>query len=129
MGDSSLQPEPVTNPGNPVVVSYLKAKLNAERAERAAEEKRLKNSGWIRTLTALGVLLTAFGGGFMVVVNEARAQARQEVASVDAGQKGLEARVKTVERRLDRVDDKLDLLLDAAHVPAWKRPPPEDGGP
>jgi hypothetical protein len=45
-----------------------------------------------------------------------------------AEQKAVDARVATMEKRMDRVDEKLDLLLDAALVPAWKRPAPLDGG-
>lgn len=55
-------------------------------------------------------------------------------AETDAGMrvqaaelKGVDARVTTLEKRFDRFDQKMDALLDAAHVPASKRPP-RDGG-
>ena len=123
-----LPHESPTNPGLHITAEYLWNKLDAERAERAEEEKRLKNSGWIRTAISVATVLGAVGTGFLVVLNEARAQARQEVARTDAGMAGHEARIQTVEKRVDRIDDKLDLVLDALRVPEWKRPKPVDGG-
>ncbi len=117
--------EPTTNPGMTVDVAYLKRKLAEELAE---SEKHVKNSGWIRSGALLLGLIGTIGLGYQWLLNEARAQARREIAATDAGLKGLDARVTTTEKRLDRIDDKLDLALDALRVPLSKRPPPVDGG-
>ena len=84
------------------------------------------------TLRSVGFAIAAVAGtvvaGILFVDNRVAAQTDAGVAVIKAEQKGLDARVTTMEKRLDRVDDKLDLLLDAARVPQWKRPAPLDGG-
>ena len=119
--DRSLDPalsEPKTDPGFRVDAQYLWDKLEEERAERAAErvaeEHRLKASGWIRTTTAIVVLIGGIGGGLLVVLSEARAQARQEVAATDAGLQGLKPRVVTLEGRFDRFEERIDKQMNLA---------------
>ncbi len=77
---------------------------------------------------AAGALATGVASVLMFRDDRVAAATDAGVAVLKAEQKGLDARTTTLEKRLDRVDDKLDLLLDAARVPAWKRPPPLDGG-
>jgi hypothetical protein len=77
---------------------------------------------------AAGALATGVASVLMFLDNRVAAATDAGVAVLKAEQKGLDARTTTLEKRLDRVDDKLDLLLDAARVPQWKRPPPLDGG-
>lgn len=77
---------------------------------------------------AAGTLATGLAAVLVFLDNRVAAQTDAGVAVMRAEQKAIDARVTTMEKRLDRVDDKLDLLLDAARVPQWKRPPPLDGG-
>jgi hypothetical protein len=77
---------------------------------------------------AAGTLATGIAM-FFVFIDARIAHATDAGVRVQAAElKAVDARVTTMEKRLDRVDDKLDLLLDAARVPTWKRPPPLDGG-
>ncbi len=86
-------------------------------------------------------MIGTIGGATLAVGVEARAQAKQEIAPIasemalikedNAATKKENAEWKArVERRLERQDEKQDLVLDALRVPLWKRPEPEpkDGG-
>lgn len=79
-------------------------------------------------LIAAGAVASGVVLALNFVDNRVAAQTDAGVAVIKAEQKAVDARVTTMEKRLDRVDDKLDLLLDAARVPQWKRPAPLDGG-
>ena len=79
-------------------------------------------------MIAGGSLVAGIVAAITFVDNRVAAQVDAGVRVQAAELKAIDARVTTMEKRLDRVDDKLDLLLDAARVPQWKRPPPLDGG-
>ncbi len=99
---------------------------------RAVVEPMLKEHDNKLTVRSVVVAIAAVAMGTFTAVtfvhNRVAAQGDAGVRVQAAEAKADEARVPTMEQRLDRVDDKLDLLLDAARVPAWKRPPPRDGG-
>lgn len=78
-------------------------------------------------LIAGGALVAGITTAIIFVDNRVAAQTDAGVRVLAAEQRAIDTRLTTTEKRLDRFDDKLDLLLDAARVPAWKRPP-SDGG-
>lgn len=99
--------------------------------EEPRTNPRIKRERKRTDLKLIGVAVvsisTAFGA-YRVVLSEAAAQTDAGVRVLSAELRGHESRLTTSEKRVDRMDDKLDLLLDAARVPQWKRPPPLDGG-
>lgn len=109
-----LPNESKTDPSIRVVKKAMRKELNWQGAK-------------LTVATAVVAVGTAFGA-YRAVLAEAAAQTDAGVRVMAAEQRALDARVTTMEKRLDRVDDKLDLLLDAARVPMWKRPAPMDGG-
>lgn len=62
------------------------------------------------------------------VDNRVRAETDAGMQVQAAELKAVDARVTTLEKRFDRFDAKMDLLLDANRVPQSVRPPPVDGG-
>jgi hypothetical protein len=102
-----------------VSIELLRRKL----AELPAPHSRLST-----LLTAIGVVLVAVVASIVFVDNRVAAQTDAGVAVIKAENKAMDARVTTLEKRFDRFDQKMDLLLDAQRVPEWKRPPPLDGG-
>lgn len=115
-----LPDEPKTDPGSMVDADYVKRKL-----EQQGHKLTLRSMA-----AAIAAVATTVVAGLIFIDNRVAAQTDAGVRVLDAQQKGIDARVTTMEKRLDRVDDKLDLLLDAARVPKWKRPVPltADGG-
>lgn len=97
--------------------------LRRKLAELPAPHSRLST-----LLTAIGVVLVAVVASIVFVDNRVAAQTDAGVAVIKAENKAMDARVTTLEKRFDRFDQKMDLLLDAQRVPEWKRPPPLDGG-
>lgn len=79
-------------------------------------------------LVAIGAVAMGTVTAVMFVDNRVQAQVDAGTRVQAAEQKALDTRLQTLEKRFDRFDAKMDLLLDAQRVPAWKRPPPSDGG-
>lgn len=79
-------------------------------------------------LIACGALVTGVATFFVFIDSRIAYATDAGVRVIAAEQKAVDARVTTMEKRVDRIDEKLDLLLDAARVPQWKRPAPLDGG-
>lgn len=108
-----LPEEPKTDPAIRVVKKAMRKELNWQGAK-------------LTIATAVVAVGTAFGA-YRAILSEAAAQTDAGVRVLAAEQRAIDVRLTTTEKRLDRFDDKLDLLLDAARVPQWKRPP-SDGG-
>jgi hypothetical protein len=83
---------------------------------------------WRSIFIAVGAVASGVVLGIIFIDNRVQAQTDAGVRVVQAEQKAIEARVQTLEKRFDRFDQKMDLMLDAQRVPDWKRPPPLDGG-
>lgn len=99
--------EPKTDPGLFVQSGYVKEKLHGLAVRMSA-----------------GVVVAAVGVVFAVFFAlEARAEKliEQRVAPIEREQSGLE-------KHVDKLDQKVDLVLDALRVPLWVRPAPFDGG-
>jgi hypothetical protein len=135
--------EPATDPGMRAV---LKRYAEREAVERAAEEQRLKSSGWMRTaVTVVGSTVVSLAAAFLVVFNVSRAVAQdaglpltQRVVTLEQQRKEDRAeqgnRMERIEQNQNAdhglilgVSQKLDVLLSAQGVrnPA---PTPKDGG-
>jgi hypothetical protein len=128
-----LDDEPTTNPGAPVDVGYLKAKLE-EVATR--HDAKIRNSGWLRTavatVTGTGVAIAVF---LVFVDNRVRAE-------TDAGVAAHESRIKALEQQVPQLRDevyqgRLDTQALYKAVMDGKRqqrleqppaPPAKDGG-
>lgn len=128
---------------------YVKAKVEEAREASLAEAVKAKVASWIGAGILSGVTLGAVAYAYETLESKAKdagtAAAQVQIATVDAGLKGVEARLTVVEQqrtsdraefnarfeRLEnqgnRAEKKLDALIDAAGVrnPA---PTPKDGG-
>jgi hypothetical protein len=108
---------------------YLKDKLG-ELDEHF--EDTLKKHDNKLTWRSVAVAISAVGAGVVASIlfidNRVRAETDAGVAVMTEKHEALKVRVETLEKRFDRFDQKLDLVLDAQRVPQWKRPPPMDGG-
>src|SRR5258706_4434489 len=103
MGD-----EPKTDPAIRVVKQAMRQELNWQGAK-------------LTIVTAVFAIGTVFGA-YRFMLSEAAAQTDAGMKVQAAETQALNARVTTLEKRFDRFDAKMDALLDAAHVPASKRP-------
>ncbi len=99
--------------------------------EEPKTNPRIKKERVRTDFKLVGVIVVGISttfGAYRALAADTASQVDAGVRVIAAEQKAVDARVTTMEKRLDRVDDKLDLLLDAARVPAWKRPKAMDGG-
>ena len=100
-------------------------------AIRAVKQTMRSELNWqgakLTVATAVVAIGTAFGA-YRFVLGEAAAQTDAGVRVLAAEQKAMDTRLTTLEKRFDRFDAKMDLLLDAQRVPRSLRPPPLDGG-
>jgi hypothetical protein len=128
--DEQQDSSELTNPGFPIhQYEYLKDKLG-ELDEHF--ENTLKKHDNKLTWRSVAVAISAVGAGVVASIlfidNRVRAETDAGVAVMTEKHEALKVRVETLEKRFDRFDQKLDLVLDAQRVPQWKRPPPMDGG-
>lgn len=94
-------------------------------------DKKMTLRGWAMAMvTAIGAVATTVTVTLVFIDNRVLAQTAQANAVQDAKLTAAVSRVETLEKRFDRFDTKMDLMLDAQRVPEWKRPPPLslDGG-
>lgn len=118
-------PPPAASPRPPLnPLDEMKTDPSLHAALQRHDNKLTVRSVFI----AVGAVATGVIAGLMFIDARVAAAADAGVRVVTAEQKGLDARVTTLEKRFDRFDTKLDLALDAMRVPQWKRPPSEDGG-
>jgi hypothetical protein len=118
---------PPPAPSRQVPAPPLEEPLTDPSLHAALSRHDNKNT-WRSIIIAGGALVTGVATFFVFIDARIAHATDAGVAVLKAEQKGIDARVTTMEKRVDRIDDKLDLLLDAARVPQWKRPPPLDGG-
>jgi hypothetical protein len=96
-----------------------------------AHDRKMTLRGWLMaTITAIGAVAVTVAVTLVFLDNRVLAQTAQANAVQDAKLTAAITRVETLEKRFDRFDAKMDLMLDAQRVPEWKRPPPLilDGG-
>jgi hypothetical protein len=109
--------------------------------EMPAVKGDLRKSEWRALVLFVFGGLATLGTGFLSVRAIAQDAGSSESKAVAVEQKALAASMERhltedtawkakVERKLERQDEKQDLILDALRVPLWKRPEPEakDGG-
>jgi hypothetical protein len=84
---------------------------------------------WRSVLIAITSVAVGTITAIIFVDNRVRAETDAGMQVQSAELKAVDARVTTLEKRFDRFDAKMDALLDAAHVPASKRPPRDGGDP
>ena len=136
------QPWRSDQPNEPITGSYLvPASMKDVKTLRADVDAGFKLNE-IKTVVAIVVAsLGIIFGAWRVVLSEAHAQTDAGIAPATeklrvvaedlAAHKREEAeRHAAVLRKLERQDEKQDLILDALRVPLWKRPEPtkKDGG-
>lgn len=94
-----------------------------------AHDRKMTLRGWITALVT-AVSMTGLGvvTAIIFVDNRVAAQTAKSAEVVTEKHDALRARVETLEKRFDRFDAKMDLMLDAQRVPQSIRPPPLDGG-
>lgn len=89
MGD---EPEPDTNPGQPVDAAYFKKKLHAELQRRGRVD-------WLRNIAvAVGSVAAGVFSGVMFLDNRVQAQTDAGMARVTEKAAGQEARILTLEQ-------------------------------
>lgn len=94
-------------------------------------DRKMTLRGWFMALvTAVGAVAATVTVTLIFIDNRVLAQTTQANAVQDAKLSAVVSRVETLEKRFDRFDTKMDLMLDAQRVPAALRPPPLvlDGG-
>lgn len=137
-----LGEEPTTNPGNPVDVGYLKAKL-AEYEQTLDDALRHHDNRltFRSIIVAIAAVAMAVIAALLFIDNRVEAQTTKGVAVEDSRITNLEgqrksdreendSRFKRLEEGQLRTDKKLDALLDRLAIPnpAPAPPPTKDGG-
>lgn len=130
--------EPKTDPGIPVYPEYVKVKLAQAAAiinsQHEEQMRKHDNKLTVRSvIVAIGAVCTGVAAVLIFFDNRVHAQTDAGVQVMTEKHEALKARVETLEKRFDRFEDRTDkqmnALLDAAHVPESKRPPPlKDAG-
>lgn len=116
------------NPDDRTVTAEMRAIV--EEKLRSHDQK-MTFRGWLMAMvTAIGAVAVTVTLTLMFLDNRVLAQTAQANAVQDAKLTAAVSRVETLEKRFDRFDTKMDLMLDAQRVPLSVRPPPLqlDGG-
>jgi cell division protein FtsB len=123
-------PQPPKNPDDRTQSGEMRAVVEPMLEESMRQhDRKMTFRGWLMAvITAVGAVAATVVITLIFIDNRVLAQTAQSNAVQDAKQEALKARVETLEKRFDRFDAKMDLMLDAQRVPEWKRPPPLDGG-
>jgi hypothetical protein len=120
-------PHPIASPRPPDPgPDELKTDPGLRRVER-----RVKRSATLQSLvTAAGAVGAAVIGAIIFFDNRVQAQVDAGLSLQAQKHEVLQHQVNRLETNQDRLEQKVDLLLDAARVPMWKRPldPAPDGG-
>ncbi len=114
----------------------LERKIAAEKAAdmgKAAADaftRRLWAVGASAVVLVLGTVGTIAWGKSQIDAGVAPLKAEIAETRLDgtADRRRLELRLDRQDDKVDRLDKKIDLLLDDAKVPKWKRPLEPDGG-